>query len=45
MSTFTRRAGTWAAVLIVGMALAAVFLAWQSPHLIVDLSAYVAACF
>jgi hypothetical protein len=25
--------------------LAAVFLAWRSPHLVVDLAAFVAACF
>lgn len=32
----------WATALAV---LAAVFVAWRSPHLVVDLAAYVAACF
>jgi hypothetical protein len=32
----------WAAA---GAVLAAVFLAWRSPHLVVDLAAFVAACF
>jgi len=32
----------WAAALA---ALATVFVAWQSPHLVVDLAAFVAACF
>jgi hypothetical protein len=30
---------------VAGLVLAAVFLAWRSPHLVVDLAAYVAACF
>jgi hypothetical protein len=37
-----RRLLLWA---IVAAALAAVFAAWRSPHLVVDLAAYVAACF
>lgn len=36
------RLALWAAALA---ALAAVFAAWQSPHLVVDLAAFVAACF
>lgn len=32
----------WGAALA---ALGAVFMAWRSPHLVVDLAAYVAACF
>ncbi|WP_259371711.1 hypothetical protein [Rubrivivax albus] len=36
------RLSIWALALA---ALAAVFLAWRSPHLVVDLAAYVAACF
>ncbi len=37
-----RRLLLWAAVAV---ALGAVFAAWRSPHLVVDLAAYVAACF
>ncbi len=37
-----RRLLLWAAVAVV---LGAVFAAWRSPHLVVDLAAYVAACF
>jgi|JRYF01.1.fsa_nt_gb hypothetical protein len=36
------RVAAWAAALAV---LAAVFAAWRSPHLVVDLAAFVAACF
>ena len=36
------RVALWAAALA---ARAAVFGAWQSPHLVVDLAAFVAACF
>lgn len=36
------RVAVWAGVLA---ALAAVFAAWRSPHLVVDLAAFVAACF
>lgn len=36
------RLGLYAAALA---ALAAIFAAWMSPHLVVDLAAYVAACF
>lgn len=36
------RLGLYAAVLAV---LAAVFVAWMSPHLVVELAAFVAACF
>ena len=36
------RMGLYAAALA---ALAAVFAAWMSPHLVVELAAYVAACF
>jgi hypothetical protein len=32
----------WAAALAT---LGAVFVAWRSPHLVVDLAAFVAACF
>lgn len=35
------RLALWAAA---AAALAAVFVAWRSPHLVVDLAAYVAAC-
>ncbi len=42
MSALARRVGAWAVVLA---ALVAVFLAWQNPHFLVDLSAYVATCF
>lgn len=36
------RLGLWT---VVAAVLAAVFVAWRSPHLVVDLAAYVAACF
>jgi len=35
------RGVAWAATLL---ALALVFLAWRSPHLVVDLAAFLAAC-
>jgi hypothetical protein len=41
MKTLPRLA-LWAAALA---ALAAVFAAWLSPHLVVDLAAFLAACF
>lgn len=36
------RVAVWAGVVAV---LGAVFAAWRSPHLVVDLAAFVAACF
>jgi hypothetical membrane protein len=36
------RLALWATA---GLALAGVFMAWRNPHLVVELAAFVAACF